>query len=147
MSNCTGAWASAEDFATFWCLPALSEDERVTIESFLSVAASDVHAALGAVGACECNLASWATEYLKKLNIIDAAIWHNCPCGSAHITDAMRQSYIMWITEQFTGIRTQQIELCDGYTGSEYPAAAIAVRNWGTFSEAKILLNRQKRYG
>ena len=146
MSNCTGAWASPEDFQTFWCLPALSEDERATIETFLAIAASDIHAALGAVGACECTLAGWAETYLKKLNLIDAMVIHNCPCGNAHVTDAMKQSWIMWLTEQFDGIRTQKVELCDGYTGSEYPAAAIAERSFGTFSEARILLNRHKRY-
>src|SRR5512146_1327171 len=48
----------------------LDARQRSTIEHYLDIAASDIHSAMAASGACDCTLASWATAYLEKLNII-----------------------------------------------------------------------------
>ena len=72
--TCTDAFAVAQDFADFWCLDPICEDEKATIDVFLDIAASDIHAALAAVGACDCTLATWAEPYLLKLNVIEAMV-------------------------------------------------------------------------
>ena len=55
--------------------------ERGQIELALDIAASDVHAALAATGQCDCTWASWAANFVSKLNIIDAAAYYQCRCG------------------------------------------------------------------
>jgi hypothetical protein len=96
-------------------------DTVATIENALDLAASDVHAALAAVGACDCTIAGWAETYLKKLNIIDAAVIHNCPCGNT-LSDEEKQVFLQWLETQFTNIRQGKTEVCEGETGAEFPA-------------------------
>ncbi|MFA5323888.1 MAG: hypothetical protein WC373_14550, partial [Smithella sp.] len=81
---CSGRYASADDFCNIICADADLTDPVVLalIEAKLDIAASDIHAALASVGACDCTLATWATNYLIKLNVIDAAVIQQCPCGN-----------------------------------------------------------------
>lgn len=123
----------------------LGAAQVATIERFLDIAASDVHGALAATGACNCTLASWALEYLKKLNVIDAAILHHCPCGSAKLTDTERQSFLRWISEQLTLLRTGDLEVCQGATGSDFPAIGWAEQSLTDRNAAQIVYNAMLR--
>jgi len=131
-------WSNGDEYQ----IANMSGAERVTIETFLRIAASDINEARRSVGACDCSLAADSLTYLAKLNIVDAAIWHNCPCGRPDLSDEQRASYLLWMTEQLTSIRTSATELCDGYTGSNFPAIAtaqFALTNWRA---AEIILDR-----
>lgn len=143
--SCIERYASAQDFADFWCLEAPCDEEKLMIERFLDLAAADIHAALAASGACDCSLASWALEYLKKLNIIEAAIIHNCPCKSANLSAEMKATWLEWINGQFEGIRKQVIELCDGETGADFPVVGWAQQGWNEFARTRIVLNDMLR--
>ena len=112
-----------------------------TIDHWLSVAASDIHAALASVGACDCTLASWAGGYLKKLNIIDAASYYMCPCGHPHITNDMRQAYLNWMSTQLENISAGVIDVCAGATGSKFPAMGWASQSVSSFAAAEIIYN------
>jgi hypothetical protein len=125
----------------------LGMQERSTIEHYLNIAASDIHAALAASGACDCTLASWATGYLEKLNIIDAAAYYQCPCGQPSMTDDQRRAYLEWASEQLTLIRTGQLELCHGATGADFPAVGWAEQGWTDFATAQIIMNTDLRSG
>jgi len=146
--SCSGAYASADDFASFWCLDTpLDAAEEAALETFLELAAGDIHAARAASGGCDCTLAGWAADFLKKLNVIEAAVIHNCPCQSARLSDAMKPTWLEWITNQMELIRTGKLELCDGETGSEYPAFGWAEMGVTEFNQARIIYNRQLREG
>lgn len=114
------------------------------INLYLSIAAADIHSALASVGACDCTLASWATAYLKKLNIIDAAVLQNCPCGQ-NFTQEQKAMWIEWLNNQYQLIREGKIEVCDGYTASAYPAYASIEQSLTEWSEAEIMLNTIQR--
>ena len=127
---CSGRFASALEYARFLCVidgdETLTAAQTTTIEAYLDIAATDLHAALAATGACDCTFASWANGFLGKLNIIDAAIYHRCPCARPDLTDELRRTYLDWITDQIADIRAGRLELCQGATASEFPAAG-----WG----------------
>lgn len=141
---CTGAFATAQEFADFWCIQTLTADKRDTIETFLAIAASDMHAAMASVGACDCTLADWALGYMGKLNIIDAMLIHNCPCGRVNVTDDMKRAWLPWLSDQLRDIRENKIELCAGHTAAAYPSIGWA-QYGGTFNSAQIIINTQLR--
>lgn len=115
--------------------------EIATIEQFLDIAAADVHEALAATGACDCTLASWATTYLKKLNIYDALTYYMCPCAKLKLSDDARAAYLAWAEKQFELLRSGAIEVCSGETGSEFPALDWADQSVTEFAAAKIISN------
>jgi hypothetical protein len=115
--------------------------ERSTIELYLDIAASDLHAALAASGACDCTLADWAAGFLAKLNIIDAASYYQCKCGQPSMTDELRGRYLDWCSTQLEAIRTGALELCHGETGSDFPALGWAQQGWTPWSTAEIIFN------
>jgi hypothetical protein len=143
---CSGRWADPNEYAEFWCIdaPCASEEEAI-ISNVLDIAASDIHSALAAANACDCGLADWAYTYLKKLNIIDAVIYHFCHCAKPHISDDMRQAYLKWIDQELELIRTGKKELCDGETGADFPAVDYAEMTWTDFNTARIIENEIKR--
>lgn len=121
----------------------LTYGEATTVEDFLDIAAADIHAALAASGACDCSPAAWAGTYLKKLNVIEAAVIHNCPCGSAsnRWTDKMKVEWLRWIQKQLQMLANGELEICAGATGKDFPALGAAEINYGPFSEQEIVWN------
>jgi hypothetical protein len=144
--GCSGAYATAEDFATmFKCTNSLGPDEELGIELALELSAADIHAAMAAAGACDCTLASWAANYLKKLNCVEGAVFYGCSCGGAKLTDDMKRTWIEWLNTQLEAIRTGKLELCEGSTGSDYPALGWAEIGWTPDNEARIIINEEQR--
>ena len=138
---CAGAFATADEYAAFWCLDLDSSEEEAIVNMVLEIAASDIHAAMAATGQCDCALASWADVFLRKLNIIDAAIYHKCPCASTKISDAMRQAFLAWITNELTNIRMGKLELCAGETGADFPYTSWAELGTTEFAQVNIIVN------
>lgn len=137
----TGGVANNWDNGDVYRIVAIDANEQALIETYLAIAASDIHAALAATGACDCTLAAWAEEYLKKLNIIDAAVIHACPCGKAQISDAMKGTWLEWLDRQFELLRTGKVDVCAGATGAEFPAIGWAQQGITEFNQARIILN------
>jgi len=121
---------------------ALNGVEIASIETFLDIAATDLHAALAGANACSCTLATWANAFLAKLNIIDAMVYHNCTCGGTSLSDEMKRAYMDWMTVQLDNIRTGKLELCAGATGSDFPSIDWAETSATAFAAAEILINR-----
>ena len=134
-------WTDGDEYR----IVTITGEEIAIIEQYLDVAASDLHAALAASGACDCTLAPWATAYLEKLNIIDAASWHQCDCGQPQMSDQRKQSLMDWCSAQLLAIRLGQLELCDGETGSDFPAIGWAEQSLTDFSTAEIIYNASMR--
>lgn len=128
-----------------YLIVAIDGVEIATIEHYLDIAASDIHAALAASGACDCTFASWAAGFLSKLNIIDAAAYYQCPCGQPGMTDEQRAAYLTWMTGQLEAIRDGRLELCDGATGSDFPAIGHAEVSSTPWATAEIIYNATRR--
>lgn len=146
--GCSGQYATASDFNQFWCLTLDLTDATTLAEvnSVLTIAASDVQSALAAVGACNCDAsAAWVVQYLKKLNLIDAAVVYNCSCGP-QLAPEVRRMWLEWLSTQFEQIRTQKIDIC-GLTGADYIAFGAAENNLTAWSGAQIITNRIRRLG
>ena len=140
---CNGTFgATAQDFNDFFCVSdSTCMEERDRIEDAMSIAATDVHAALASVGACDCTLASWAQGYLQKLVIIDTAAYYNCPCGNPRLNNTQKELFLNWMGTQLQNISTGVIDVCDGATGSAFPAIGIAQQSHTEFQSAQIIYN------
>lgn len=123
----------------------IDQNTIATIENVLDIAVGDIHAALAASGACSCALASWASKLLKKLNIIEAAAFYQCPCAKPNLSDDVRQNLLDWAERQLELIRTGKLELCAGSTGSEFPAVDWAEQGVNEFAQAQIIDNAEDR--
>jgi len=137
-------WANADAYR----IATLAAEEIATINHYLDITSGNIHAARGAVGACDCTLASWATGdegLLTKINIIETGAFHTCPCQRPLITDEVRRTYLEWSDNQLSMIRSGKIEVCDGYTGSEYPAFGTIEQGLTVFNKEQIIINREKR--
>jgi hypothetical protein len=142
---CTEAFATWQEFAHFWCQDEVEEEEEEVITTMLDIAATDMHIAMGGVGACDCTLATWAIPYLRKLNIIDAMVIHNCPCGRVPIATEMKRTWLEWLNGQLKMIMEGKIELCAGHTASEYPSVMWAEQANTAWNAAKIIDNTARR--
>lgn len=120
----------------------LSGAEISAIESILDISASDIHSALAAANACSCTLATWAAQYLAKLNIIDAQVFYNCACGNTPISDDRKTALQTWVDAQLTLISNGTIEVCAGETGADFPAIDWAEQSGTAFAAAEIIENR-----
>lgn len=139
--SCTDTYASAQDFANFWCIDPICDEERNTIEQFLDIAAADIHVALLSAEACDCTLKTGAAEYLKKINVIEAAVVYNCPCANPRFNQDTKQMWQGWLVNQFEMINNMTIELCAGETGANFPAVGWAEMGWTEFQRAEIVWN------
>ena len=117
-------------------------DTVALVESYLRIAAGDINAARYSAGAGDCTVSDDMDMFLRKLNVIDAAIWHNCPCARPNLSDGTRQGFLLWITDTLNQIRTGEIELCQGYTGSSFPAISYAQVAWTPWRAAEIVIDR-----
>ena len=108
--------------------------------AFRAVRPRSSRVALAASGACDCSLASWATDYLKKLNVVDAVAFHKCQCGRPNVTDDLRGVYLEWLDRQFELLRMGAIDVCDGATGANFPAIGWAQQSVTEFAAARIIL-------
>jgi len=137
----TGGTTNLWDNGDAYRIVPIDAADIMQLEHYLDIAASDIHAALAASGACDCTLASWGLSFLKKLNIIDAETYYNCPCRGARVSETMRQKYIDWMDAQMELIRTGKLELCAGETGSDFPSLDWADQGVTEFAAAKIISN------
>ena len=123
---------------------ALEAQQRASIEANLNIAATQIHAALAASGACDCTFAAWANDWLAFLNCVIAAAFYSCTCGRpavAAMSDDTRNSYREWAQAQLEALRDGRFEVCDGETGSEYPFLGWAEQGTTAFARARIVLN------
>lgn len=142
--SCDGKYANADDYFAVWGCE-LSPDCETNINRSLKLAASQIHAAMAAVDACDCTLADWATDYLRHINCVAAALTlqGGCPCPNLSAEDL--EIYGSWVNARLEEIRTGKIALCAGETGTDYPAFAVAEIASTQFAAKRILRNYWKR--
>ncbi|MHC4157247.1 MAG: hypothetical protein ACYST6_20365 [Planctomycetota bacterium] len=141
MSNCSGRYATAQEYSDFWCTcQDLTADQISDIEFRLDLTASRIHMALISQNACDCTLADGAAEWLKLLNIIFTGALNQCPCGNAGLSDEEQANLIEWAENQLSMLQSGELTVCQGDTGSQYPAIGIAEVNYGS-NERQIIIN------
>lgn len=123
----------------------LDAQQIATVENVLDLAIADIHAAMAAAGACDCTLSSAGKRLIKKLNIVEAAGFYQCPCAKPTLSDDVRQNLLDWAERQLELIRTGKLELCAGATGAEFPAVDWAEQSVNEFSGARIISNAEER--
>jgi len=141
---CDGRFANADDFQSVWGCE-VNPDYESLINRQLDLSASQIHGAMSAVGACDCTLAGWATEYLKHLNSILAALTLQGPCPCPHLTTEQIGIYAEWSNTRLEEIRSGKIELCQGETAVNYPAFGVAEIAVTSFAARRILENYYMR--
>ncbi len=134
-------WSDAD----IWRIVTLTAAEIATVELYLNITANNIHAALASVGACDCTLAPWAEQYLKKINIIEAGSFHQCPCARSSMSDEQRRLLLEWTDQQLELIRTSKIEVCAGATGADFPSIDWAEQATTEFAARRIIINRRLR--
>ncbi len=149
---CTGRYATAYEYDNLiragladpvtGIIPA---DIIATIENALDLAASDLHMALAASNQCSCTMSSHGLVYAKKINIMDAAVLQNCPCGNALRNPDDKQRVQTWLEGQYDLIRQSQTVLCQGATGADYPAFGIAQYSFTDWNTIQMILDREAR--
>jgi len=141
----TNTWSDGDVYQVL----ELTAAEVATMEHYLDIAASDIAVAMAANGQCDCALASWATAplrgLLRKLNVIEAMVIYNCPCGSPRMSDDRWEMWMNWCNETLGKIQDGVLELCQGETGMNFPAVGWAERNLTFISENEIIRNRANR--
>lgn len=120
--------------------------ERASIEHYLDITAADVHSAMAAQGACDCTLSAWGEQLAKKLNIIDAASFYSCGC-MVKLTPEERQQYRNWMDARLKEIRTGEVDLCAGGSGSQAPAFGSVKEAVTEFAAAQVISDRIARTG
>lgn len=135
------------DTADLYRICLINGIEISTIEHYLNVAAGDIIVALAASGQCDCNWSAWALStdttvgLLAKLNIIDAAAYYNCKCGSTQFSSGERDNYLKWMSEQLRQLRDGELDICQGATGKNFPAMGWAQQGHSEFQMAQIIWN------
>ena len=150
---CTGRYATAYEYNSLICAGLIDSstglipaDTLAIIESALDMAASDLHMALAASNQCSCTMSAWGLVYAKKLNIMDAAVLQNCPCGNALRTPEDRQRVLNWLSEQYEFLRKSQQVICEGATGADYPAMGVTQYGGATdWNDIQIILDREAK--
>jgi len=139
-------WDNADGYRAV----AISGIQIATVEHYLNLTANNIKAAMAAVGACDCTLASWAfnglydgTDFLGKLNVIEAGGYHTCPCAmpGQRMTPDQRANWLRLSSEMLNDIVMGKIELCAGETGSTFPVIGWASQGLTPFSAAEIIAN------
>ncbi len=140
---CLEVYADAEAYAKWWCRE-LNPTEQSRVEQVLKDVSADISAVLAATGSCDCAWAAWVPAYLRKLTVIEAAIFHKCPCSRARLSDSDRTQWLTWLDMQHALLRTGELIVCAGETGKDYPAGGYVEQPWTEWSAARILerLNR-----
>jgi hypothetical protein len=119
--------------------------QQATIAVPLDMAAGDVAMALAAVDALNCTKSVQGANFLRQLTCTIAAVLYNAPCGSAHFSDAMRRTMIEWVEKRLDGLRDGSIEVCQGFTGADWPAFGAAQQGLTDRSAAQLIYDRYRR--
>lgn len=138
-------WDDGDTFRTV----AINGSQIATIEMYLGITAGNINATLASVGACDCTLSAWGLQHLEKLNIIETGAYHFAVCGmpGQHLDTNDKRLLLEQVNLHLGHLRSGEVEVCDGATGSTFPVTGWAEQAQGPYSAARIILNRIARTG
>lgn len=137
------AYGDANDFATYWGVD-IDARYEAQVNRLMDMAAANIGMALASAGAFDCAKSEMSENYLMQLNCILAAIMYDAPCWPK-LKPEEKQMYLNFANEQLGNIRSGKLELCEGETGSEFPAVGWAEQSVTEFAAAKIIQNDSDR--
>ena len=111
------------------------------MEYYLKAAAANIHAALAAANACDCTLAAWAPEFLKKINLVEAGALVQCRCVKTNLSVEEKRLWLEWADRQLDLIRTNKIDVCAGATAGDWPSIGWASQSLTDRTAAEIIAN------
>ncbi len=130
------SWYAGDNYRVIF----MNSAQRAQIEHYLNITSGDIQAALGAAGACDCPLSSWGATFLAEINIVLARVFFECPCA-ASLSDAEKRQYADMAKERLMQIRSGEIDVCTGETGSLFPAVGWAEQALTEWNAARIIVN------
>lgn len=144
-------YATPAEFAEWWGyynhkIDLDNEDDVQAMSNQLRMAASMINQSIRAGGMADCTFNSDAADFLKTLNCLLCATVYRSPVGPK-LTDNERRMWMEEINLQLGLIREQQIDLCDGYTGKNYPAFGVAQQSLTVFNARDLIQNSDAELG
>lgn len=138
-------WDNGDTYRTV----AINGSQIATIENYLAITAGNINGTLASVGACDCTFSTWGLQLLEKLNVIETGAYHFAPCGmpSQRLSTEDKRMLLEQVNLQLGYIRSGEVEVCDGETGSTFPVTGWAEQGHTAFNRAQIVLNRINRTG
>lgn len=115
--------------------------EILTAEHYLNITAVDITIALQAIDACDCTWWTYFSDWAKKVNIIEAAVLHKCPCASPSLSDGQHAALLQWADQQLEHLRKMEFDPCEGHTGKNFPSTGWAEQATTDFAAANIIYN------
>ncbi len=157
MTNCTGtSFATPAEYNEYWRhgfdltafvdsvgSPGVTWEEAIQFS--LDLAAADIQISMQASGQCDCSLAPFAANFLKRMNIIWAAVGQDTVCAPDFSSDEDRLQQRDQVQAQLAFIQTNELTLCQGDTSKNIPAIAWAEVAWTPENAAQIDRNRIQR--
>jgi len=143
---CETSYATTQEYIDLWCIDDAPTEMRRRITSVLKMASGPINLARASVNGCDCTPSAAGEQALSFLSCVMAAVMYDCPCGSAGMDDSMKQTYLAQVINPMLGeIRDQTLELCEGETGSTWPALGYAAVGWTGYNRASIYLDQFRR--
>jgi len=134
-------YISVDRYVQVFCIGmAVDADVRHRIETTLDLAAGHIDGVRASVGADTCTVSTSVSHMLEQVNAIYAAVVWNCPC-SRSIEGAAKDRLMEWATNICDSIANGSLEVCEGETGVNFPAAAMPKVAWNDAVAAEIYLN------
>jgi len=121
-------------------LTGTSWPDSQVLQRNIDMAGAEIDGALAAFGQLSCSKDAWATEMLKLLNIVGAALLTEFD-NARTWTDETKRRYQEWKDNNLMLIRTGDLVLCSGETNKDYPAFERIEQAWDDHAAAKIYLN------
>lgn len=134
-------WDDGDEFRTV----AINGSQIATIEMYLAITAGNINATLASVGACDCTLSVWGLQHLEKLNIIETGAYHFATCGmpGQHLDTNDKRLLLEQVNLHLGHLRSGEVEVCDGETGSTFPIIGWSSQGLTPFSSAEIVANAE----
>ena len=145
--TCTDSFATVNEFAQFWAIDCTEIEAQNNIAACIDITATNIHASLAAVNACDCTLASWAGDWLKKLNLIEAGAMYNSRCAAPYLSEEAKRLFLEWIDRQLELLRTGKLDVCADSTGADWPSIEIVNQALTERTAAEIIANDIQRSG
>lgn len=134
-------WAALDEYR----ISTMNASELITAEHYLDITAVDITIALQSVAACDCTWWTYFSDWAKKINIIEAAVLHKCPCASPALSEGQMQILLQWADQQLEKIRTMEFDPCEGHTGKDFPVTGWAEQATTPFASADIIFKEMLR--
>ncbi len=115
------------------------------IQRHINLAASEIDIALITSDQLTCAKSTQMLVFLDYLNLIGTILIMEFQNVRSQITNESLDRFQEWKDGHITKIADNEMVLCDGETGKDYPVLSIAEIGWTHPNEIQIIINKVKR--